>query len=102
MKLFVHWLTEGPRDWFRRFLDDSITSWSDLKKWFKEQYGDHTNASFMLNEYNNIKKGKNESTFDFNVRFLKGILKLFQVMKMEENVALLHISILLTVKWLIS
>ena len=41
-----------------------------------------------MNEFNNIKKGKNESTFDFNVRFQKGMYKFFQVMKMEENVCI--------------
>ena len=44
MKLFVHSLTEDVRDWFRRLPDDSITSWSDLEKLFKEQYGDNTNT----------------------------------------------------------
>ena len=68
--------------------DDSITSWGDLENCFKEQYGDHTNTSFILNEFNNIKKGQNESTFDFNVRFQKGMYKLFQVMRMEENVCI--------------
>ena len=43
MKLFVHSLTEDARDWFRRFPDDSISSWSDLEKLFKEHYGDYTN-----------------------------------------------------------
>lgn len=88
MKLFVHSLTEDARDWFRRLPDDSITSWSDLENFFKEQYVDHTNAGFILNEFDNIKKGKNESTFEFNVRFQKGIYKLFQVMKLEENVCI--------------
>ena len=68
--------------------NDNITSWIDLEKCFKEQYGDHTNDGFILNEFNNIKKGKNESTFDFNVRFQKGVYKLFQVMRMEENVCI--------------
>ena len=36
MKLFVHSLTEDSRDWFRRLLDDSISSWEDLGKCFKE------------------------------------------------------------------
>ena len=77
MKLFVHLLTEDSRDLFRRLLDDSINSWEDLEKCFKEHYGDHTNAGFILNEFNNIKKSQNESTFDFNVRFQKGMYKLF-------------------------
>ena len=77
MNLFVHSLTEDARDWFRRLPDDTIISWSDLEKLFKEQYGDNTNVGFMLNEFNNIKKNPNESTFDFNVRFQKGMYKLF-------------------------
>lgn len=77
MNSFIHSLTEDARDWFRRLLDDIISSWSDLEKKFKEQYGDNTNASFMLNNFNNIKKNLNEFTFDFNVRFQKGMYKLF-------------------------
>lgn len=86
MKLFVHSLVEDARDCFRRLPDDSICSWEDLEKCFEEQYGDHTNAGVILNEFKNIKKNQNESTFDFNVRFQKGMYKLFQVMRMEENV----------------
>ena len=42
----------------------------------------------MLNEFNNIKKNPNESTFDFNVRFQKGMYRLFQVMRLNEDVYL--------------
>ena len=59
-----------------------------MEKLFKEQYGDNTNARFMLNEFNNIKKNPNESTFDFNVRFQKGMYKLFQVMRLNEDVCI--------------
>ena len=77
MKLFIHSLIEDARDWFRRLPDDNIFSWSDLESLFKEQYGDDTSVGFMLNYFNNIKKNPNESTFDFNVRFQKGMHKLF-------------------------
>ena len=56
--MFVHSLTEDARDYFRRFLDDSITSWNDSEKFFKEQYGDYANASFIVNEFNKTKKGQ--------------------------------------------
>ena len=56
--------------------DDIITSLGDLEKCFKEKYGDHTDAGFIMNEFNNSKKGQNESTFDFNVIFQKGMYKL--------------------------
>ena len=42
----------------------------------------------MLNDFNNIKKNPNESTFDFNLRFQKGMYKLFQVMRLNEDVFL--------------
>ena len=77
MNLFFHSLTKDARDWFRRLLDDKICSWSDLESSFKEQYGDDTRNEFMLNDFNNIKKNPNESTFDFNVIFQKGIYKFF-------------------------
>ena len=42
----------------------------------------------MLNDFNNIKKSSNESAFDFNVRFQKAMYKLFQVMRLNEDVCL--------------
>lgn len=81
MKLFVHSLIEDARDWYRRSPHDNISFWEDLEKCLKEQYKDNTNAIFILNEFNNIKKNKNGSTFDFNVRFQKGMYKLFQFMR---------------------
>ena len=88
MKLFVQSLIKDVRDQFRILPDDCISSWNDLEKLFKELYGDNTNIFFMLNDFNNIKKNPNESTFDFNVRFQKGMYKLFQVMKLNEDVFL--------------
>lgn len=88
MKLFVHSLIEDARDWFRRLPDDSVSSWSELEKLFKEQYGENNNVGFIVNDFNNIKKNVNESTFDFNVRFQKGMYKLFQVMTLGEDVCL--------------
>lgn len=88
MKLLIHSLTKDARYWFRRLPDDSISSWSDLENFFKEQYGDNTNVGFMLNDFNNIKKNPNESTFDFNVRFQKGMYKFFQAMRLNEDVFL--------------
>ena len=49
MKLFVYFLIEDVRDWFRRLLDDSISLWDELEKFFKEHYGDNTNAKFISN-----------------------------------------------------
>ena len=89
MKFFVHSLTKDAKDYFRRLPNDSVASWSVLEKLFKEKYGDNTNAKFVLNEFNNIKKGENESTFDFNVRFQKGMYKLLQVMRLNEDVCLI-------------
>ena len=68
MKLFVHSFIEDAKDWLKRFPDDCINSWNDMEKFFKEQYGDNTNVGLMLNDFNNIKKNPNESTFDFNMR----------------------------------
>ena len=59
-----------------------------MESLFKEQYGDDTSAGFILNDFNNIKKNPNESAFNFNVRFQKGMYKLFQVMRLNEDVYL--------------
>ena len=36
LKLFVHYLIEDARDWFRRLPDDCIRSWNDVERLFKE------------------------------------------------------------------
>lgn len=59
-----------------------------MENFFKEYYGDNANVGFMVNDYNNIKKSLNESTFDFNVRLQKEMYKLFQVMRLGEDVYL--------------
>lgn len=42
----------------------------------------------MLNEFNTIRKNQNESATEFNMRFQKGMHKLFQVMRLDDNVCL--------------
>lgn len=47
----------------------SISSWRDLEHSFKEQYGDKPNTSYILNEFNKIKKFLDESILELNDRF---------------------------------
>lgn len=61
MKLFVQSMVEDARDWYRGLPENSITSWDEFIRNFKEQYVEHVNSSYMLNEFNNIKKHANES-----------------------------------------
>ena len=42
----------------------------------------------MFIDLKNIKENPNKYTFDFNVRFQKGMYKLFQVMRLNEDVFL--------------
>lgn len=69
LKLFVQSLVEDARDWFKRLPDRCIDTWDSFERYFKEQFGDMPNASFMLNEFNTIRKNYNESTAEFNMRF---------------------------------
>lgn len=69
MKLFVHSLIEDAREWLKRFPGGCISSWRELEHCFKEKYGDKPNASYILNEFNNIKKLQNEFFLEFNARF---------------------------------
>lgn len=36
MKLFVQSLKEDAKDWYRRLPDNSVSSWEDFEKCFKE------------------------------------------------------------------
>ena len=69
MKLFVQSLTEDAREWFKRLPKFSIIYWKYMESFFKEQYGDKQNLSYILSEFNNIKKLPNESITKFNTRF---------------------------------
>lgn len=86
MKLFIQSLVEYARDWYRGLPNASISSWDEFEMCLEEQYGDTTNTSFMLNEFNNIKKSLNEPVTEFNLRFQKAMYKLFQVLRLDENV----------------
>ena len=78
MKLFVQSLTKDAREWFKRLPESSIWDWKDIEYCFKEQYGDKLNQSYILTEFNNIKRFPNESVVEFNTRFHKRMYKLMQ------------------------
>ena len=80
MKLFVQSLTKDVREWLKRFPKLSIVDWKDMECCFKEQFGDKQNPSYILSEFNNIKKLTNESMANFNTTFQKGMYELMQVM----------------------
>lgn len=80
MNLFVLSLTEDAREWFKRLPKSSIGDWKDIECCFKEKYGDKKNPSYILTEFNNIKKLQNESVTDFNTRFQKRMYKMMQAM----------------------
>lgn len=88
MKLFVQSLSEDSREWFKRLPHESIASWNDLEQCFREKYGEKPNASYVLNDFKNIKKLPNESILEFNTRFQKGMYKLLLVINVGENVYL--------------
>lgn len=79
MKLFVQSLVDDVRAWYRDLPMNRIGSWEDFKNCFQEQYGDKTNVSLMLNEFNNIRKFDNEIATDFNAIFQKAMHRLYQV-----------------------
>lgn len=89
MKLFVQSLTKDAREWFKRLLELSIIGRKDIEYCFKEQYGDKKNPSYILSEFNNIKKLPNESIIDFNTRFQKRMYKLMQAMRVDDKICII-------------
>ena len=89
MKLFVQSLTEDAREWFKRLPQLSSMDWKDIEYCFKEQYGDKLNQSYILTEFNKIKRFPNESITEFNNRFQKRMYKLMQAMQVDEKVCLI-------------
>ena len=88
MKLLVQSLDEDVRERFKRLPKGSISTWRELEHYAKEQYVDKANASYILNEFNNIKTLPNECIPEFNARFQKGMYKLFQVIRFDDKVYL--------------
>lgn len=70
MKMFIQSIINYARDWYRSMCDASISSWNEFKYMFKQQYGDHSDPKFALNEFKSIQKRSNESFENFNKRFL--------------------------------
>ena len=73
MKLFIQFLIEDAREWFKILLEMSIAHCKDSEHCFKEKYGDKKNPSYILSEFNNIKRMPNESIPKLNARFQKSI-----------------------------
>ena len=80
MQLFVQSLTMDAREWFKRLPKLSIVDQKDIEYCFNDQYGDKKNQSYILSEFNNIKRLSNESIIEFNNRFYKRMYKLMQAM----------------------
>ena len=76
MKLFVQSLNKDAREWFKRLPKLSIVDWKDIEYCFKEKYGENKNQSYILSEFNNIKRLPNESVTELNIRFQKMMYKL--------------------------
>ena len=69
MNFFVQSLTKDAREWFKKLPKLSIVDWKDIEYSFKEQYANKKNQSYILSEFNNIKRLSNESITEFNNRF---------------------------------
>ena len=89
MNLFVQSLTKDAREWFKRLPKLSIADWKDMESWLKEQYGDKQILSYILSEFNNIKKLPNEAMNEFNTEFQKRMYKLMQATRVEDKVCLI-------------
>lgn len=76
IKFFIHTLEEDVRDWYKALLNNYIDSWIEMKNAFRLQYGDKIDPTFLLSEFENIKKNPNESVHDFNTRFKKTLRRL--------------------------
>ena len=89
MKLFVQSLTKDAREWFKRLPKLSIMDWKDIEYCFKEKYGDKQNQSYILSEFNNIKRLPNNCITESNSRFQKRMYKLMQAMRVDDKICLI-------------
>lgn len=71
MKIFMQFLIDDDREWYKSLPILSIISFQHFKRMFRDQYDDHLDSKFSLHELTNIRKNQNENVSFFNNRFIK-------------------------------
>jgi hypothetical protein len=65
MNLFSSSLTEESLDWFRRLLDNYLTSYESFSNLFKSRWSTKTDCGTLGAQFNQIKKKENETMKEF-------------------------------------
>ena len=71
MRLFAKSFGGEVREWFRGFPTRSIHSFQEFKTIFLGKWERKKNSLHLVTEYSNLRRGPNESVYDFSVRFKK-------------------------------
>lgn len=85
MNMFMEFLTDDAREWYKDLPSLSIGSFQDFKRLFRDQYGDHSDPKFVLHELTGIRKNQNEEVAHFNNRFIKLLNKIPLGLKPNDN-----------------
>ena len=71
MRLFAKSFGGEVREWFRGFPTGSIHSVQEFETIFLGKWERKKNSLHLLTQYNNLRRGPNESVHDFSSRFKK-------------------------------
>ena len=71
MRLFVKSFCGEVREWVRGFPTGGIHNFQELKTIFLGKWERKKNSLHLLTQYSNLKRGPNESVYDFSAKFKK-------------------------------
>ena len=71
MRLFAKSFGGEVREWFRGLLAGSVHNVQEFETIFLGKWERKKNSLHLLTQYNNLRRGPNESVHDFSSRFKK-------------------------------
>lgn len=80
MRLFAQSFSGDVKKWFKGLITRSIHNFQEFEAFFLRKWEHKRKSLQLLTQFNNLKRGVNESIQDFSSRFMKTYANLFQQM----------------------
>lgn len=71
LRLFVQFVEEESRKWFKSLPNASITTWEEMENSFMHKWGEKRDHGYILTKFNAMKKKPDEGILEFTKRFNK-------------------------------
>lgn len=90
MRLLAKSFCGEVREWFRGFPTGSIHNFQEFKTIFLGKWKRKKNSLHLLTQYSNLRRGPNESVYDFSARFKKTYNAILANLKPPPGASKLH------------